>query len=48
MEDAKGLLRAGLDAFAHGVRDKDMTMRRCPCSRRVLMLPSHPIFRTAA
>ncbi len=24
MEDAKGLMRAGLDAFAHGVRDKDM------------------------
>jgi imidazolonepropionase-like amidohydrolase len=24
MEDAKGLLRAGLDAFAHGVRDKDI------------------------
>ncbi len=23
MEDAKGLMRAGLDAFAHGVRDKD-------------------------
>jgi imidazolonepropionase-like amidohydrolase len=24
MEDAKGLIRAGLDAFAHGVRDKDV------------------------
>jgi imidazolonepropionase-like amidohydrolase len=24
LEDAKGLLRAGLDAFAHGVRDKDI------------------------
>jgi imidazolonepropionase-like amidohydrolase len=24
MEDAKGLMRAGLDAFAHGVRDKDI------------------------
>jgi imidazolonepropionase-like amidohydrolase len=24
LEDAKGLLRAGLDAFAHGVRDKDV------------------------
>ncbi len=24
MEDAKGLIRAGLDAFAHGVRDKDI------------------------
>jgi imidazolonepropionase-like amidohydrolase len=24
MEDAKGLLRAGLDAFAHGIRDRDI------------------------
>ncbi len=24
LEDAKGLLRAGLDAFAHGVRDRDL------------------------
>ena len=24
MEDAKGLMRAGLDSFAHGVRDKDV------------------------
>jgi imidazolonepropionase-like amidohydrolase len=24
LEDAKGLLRAGLDAFAHGVRDRDI------------------------
>src|SRR5262245_30213168 len=24
LEDAKGLLRAGIDAFAHGVRDKDI------------------------
>src|SRR5262245_11107815 len=24
LEDAKGLIRAGLDAFAHGVRDKDI------------------------
>ncbi|MGY8815265.1 MAG: amidohydrolase family protein [Gammaproteobacteria bacterium] len=24
MDDAKGLLRAGLDAFAHGVRDRDI------------------------
>ena len=24
LDDAKGLLRAGLDAFAHGVRDKDI------------------------
>ncbi len=24
LEDAKGLLRAGIDAFAHGVRDKDV------------------------
>src|SRR4029079_13539215 len=24
MEDAKGLMRAGIDAFAHGVRDRDV------------------------
>src|SRR5262249_53717778 len=24
LEDAKGLIRAGLDAFAHGVRDRDI------------------------
>src|SRR5690606_28536662 len=24
LEDAKGLLRAGVDAFAHGVRDRDV------------------------
>ena len=24
LEDAKGLLRAGLDAFAHGIRDMDV------------------------
>ena len=24
MDDAKGLLRAGIDAFAHGIRDKDI------------------------
>jgi imidazolonepropionase-like amidohydrolase len=24
LEDAKGLIRAGIDAFAHGVRDKDI------------------------
>jgi imidazolonepropionase-like amidohydrolase len=24
LEDAKGLIRAGLDAFAHGIRDKDI------------------------
>ena len=24
LEDAKGLIRAGIDAFAHGIRDKDI------------------------
>ena len=24
LEDAKGLIRAGIDAFAHGVRDRDI------------------------
>ena len=24
LEDAKGLIRAGVDVFAHGIRDKDI------------------------
>lgn len=24
LEDAKGLIRAGIDAFSHGVRDRDI------------------------
>lgn len=45
LEDAKGLLRAGLDAFAHGVRDKDIDddfltmMRQRPA---VVLVPNLP------
>jgi imidazolonepropionase-like amidohydrolase len=45
LEDAKGLLRAGLDAFAHGVRDKDIDdefvamMRERP---NVILAPNLP------
>ena len=36
LEDAKGLLRAGIDAFAHGVRDRDIDdeVWRCSSSAR--------------
>ena len=36
LEDAKGLLRAGVDAFAHGVRDKDID------DEIVAMFKAHP------
>jgi len=36
LEDAKGLIRAGLDAFAHGVRDKDID------DELVAMFRQHP------
>src|SRR5262245_3070803 len=45
LEDAKGLLRAGIDAFAHGVRDKDIDeefvdmMRQRPA---VVLVPNLP------
>jgi imidazolonepropionase-like amidohydrolase len=45
LDDAKGLLRAGLDAFAHGVRDKDIDdefvtmMRQRPA---VVLVPNLP------
>jgi len=32
LEDAKGLVRAGVDAFAHGVRDRDIDDEFVPCS----------------
>jgi imidazolonepropionase-like amidohydrolase len=45
LDDAKGLMRAGLDAFAHGVRDKDvdeefMTMLRERPT--VVLIPNMP------
>ena len=45
LDDAKGLLRAGIDAFAHGVRDKDIDeefvamMRQHPA---VVLVPNLP------
>jgi imidazolonepropionase-like amidohydrolase len=45
LEDAKGLLRAGIDAFAHGVRDRDIDdefvtmMRQRPA---VVLVPNLP------
>jgi imidazolonepropionase-like amidohydrolase len=36
LEDAKGLLRAGVDAFAHGVRDKDID------DEGIALFRSHP------
>ena len=45
LEDAKGLLRAGLDAFAHGVRDRDVDdefvamMKQRP---NVILVPNLP------
>ena len=45
LEDAKGVLRAGVDAFAHGVRDRDVTtrIRRARPSRpHVVLVPNLP------
>jgi len=44
-EDAKGLLKAGLDAFAHGVRDKDMddeTLALFKQRSNVIVVPNLP------
>jgi imidazolonepropionase-like amidohydrolase len=44
-EDAKGLLRAGIDAFAHGVRDKDMdneTLELFKKNTNVVVVPNLP------
>ena len=45
LEDAKGLLRAGLDAFAHGVRDMDVDDEVVELFRerpQVVMVPNLP------
>ena len=45
LEDAKGLLRAGLDAFAHGVRDKDIDDEFVNMMRQrtaVILVPNLP------
>ena len=46
LEDAKGLIRAGLDAFAHGVRDKDIDDELVAMFRErpnVVLTPNLPI-----
>jgi len=45
MEDAKGLMRAGLDAFAHGVRDQDIddeTMAMFKARPNLILTPNLP------
>jgi imidazolonepropionase-like amidohydrolase len=45
MEDAKGLMKAGLDAFAHGVRDKDIddeTVAMFKQRPNLLLIPNLP------
>ena len=45
LEDAKGLLRAGLDAFAHGVRDGDIDdefVKLIKARPNVIMVPNLP------
>lgn len=45
MEDARGLLRAGIDAFAHGIRDKDLDDETIEMFRErsnVVLIPNLP------
>jgi imidazolonepropionase-like amidohydrolase len=44
LEDAKGLLRAGIDAFAHGVRDTDVDEEAISLfkARPVILVPNLP------
>jgi imidazolonepropionase-like amidohydrolase len=45
LEDAKGLIRAGIDAFAHGVRDKDIDDELVAMFRqrpRLILTPNLP------
>ena len=45
LEDGKGLLRAGLDAFAHGVRDKDIDdefVRLIKARPGIILVPNLP------
>jgi imidazolonepropionase-like amidohydrolase len=45
MEDAKGLMRAGLDVFAHGVRDKDVddeTVSMFKARPNLVLIPNLP------
>jgi imidazolonepropionase-like amidohydrolase len=45
LEDAKGLVRAGVDAFAHGVRDKDVDdefVAMMKQRRQIVLVPNLP------
>ena len=45
LSDAKGLLKAGIDAFAHGIRDKDVDdelMALVKAHPRVVLIPNLP------
>jgi imidazolonepropionase-like amidohydrolase len=45
MEDAKGLMRAGIDAFAHGVRDRDVddeTIEMFKARPNLILIPNLP------
>jgi imidazolonepropionase-like amidohydrolase len=45
LEDAKGLLKAGIDAFAHGVRDRDVDdefMAMIKARPQVVLIPNMP------
>ncbi|MDP3719028.1 MAG: amidohydrolase family protein [Acidobacteriota bacterium] len=45
LEDAKGLLRAGVDAFAHGIRDRDIddeTVALFKARPNVVLIPNLP------
>jgi imidazolonepropionase-like amidohydrolase len=45
MEDAKGLMKAGLDSFAHGVRDKDIddeTVAMFKARPSIVLIPNMP------
>lgn len=45
LEDAKGLLKAGIDAFAHGIRDRDLddeTIALFKARPNVVLIPNMP------
>jgi imidazolonepropionase-like amidohydrolase len=48
LDDAKGLMRAGVDAFAHGIRDKDIDEETVAMFKQRPGPFSRPICQTAA
>ena len=48
LEDGKGLIRAGVDAFAHGVRDRPIDDESWRCASSVRIWCSARICRIAA